>query len=96
MRYIRVRVSYAAPLIRDLAGVSSEEVEVEEGSTLRELVIKLAEVRGESVLPVLLDDAGRDLRVGVVALINGTPARSANAVVREGDEVVFSIIVDGG
>ncbi len=96
MSCIRVRVSYASPLIRELAGVESEEVEVERGSTLRELVRRLAEVHGERLLTALLDDAGRELRVGVLALVNGVPVRSAGTGIEEGDEVVFAIVADGG
>jgi len=47
-RSIRVRVQYLAPYIRDLVGVVEEVVEVAEGSTIGDLVARLAELHGGS------------------------------------------------
>jgi len=95
-RSIRVRVQYLAPYIRDLVGVGEEMVELAEGSTLRDLVVRLAELHGERVLTQLLDDSGRGLREGVLVLVNGATAQSADHEVRDGDTVSVLIALDGG
>ncbi len=71
-------------------------VELREGSTLRDLLARLAELHGEHVLTQLLDDSGRGLREGVLALVNGAVVQSVDHVVRDGDTVSILIALDGG
>ena len=93
---IRVRVQYLAPYIRDLVGVVEEVVEVAEGSTIGDLVARLAELHGRYLLTQLLDDSLRDLRAGVVVLVNDTVVQSLGHAVGDGDTVSILIALDGG
>jgi molybdopterin converting factor small subunit len=95
-RSIRVRVQYLAPYIRDLVGVVEEIVEVAEGSTIGDLVARLAELHGGYLLTQLLDDSRRNLRAGVVVLVNDTVVQSLDHVVGDGDTVSILIALDGG
>ncbi|MCC6047781.1 MAG: MoaD/ThiS family protein [Desulfurococcaceae archaeon] len=95
-RSIRVRVQYLAPYIRDLVGVVEEVVELAEGSTIGDLVARLAELHGGHLLTQLLDDSLRNLRAGVVVLVNDTVVQSLDHGVGDGDTVSILIALDGG
>jgi len=48
------------------------------------------------MLTHLLDDRGRNLREGVLVLVNGAAAQSADHEMRDSDTVSVLIALDGG
>jgi len=50
MKYIRVKAKYLSPYIRDLVGLSEEVVTVEEGSSVKDVIMKIAEIHGKRCL----------------------------------------------
>ncbi len=96
MKYIRVKAKYLSPYIRDLVGLSEEVVTVEEGSSVKDVIMKIAEIHGKQVLAQLLDDSERDLRGGVVVLVNNTTVQDINHKIQDNDTLVFLIALNGG
>ena len=96
MKYIRVKAKYLSPYIRDLVGLSEEVVTVEEGSSVKDVIMKIAEIHGKHVLAQLLDDSERDLRGGVVVLVNNTTVQDINHKIQDNDTLVFLIALNGG
>lgn len=96
MRYIKVKVRYLSPYIRNLVGVDEEIVITEEGSSIRDVIMKIAKVRGEQILNQLLRDDGRDLREGILIAVNDTVVQDINYKVEDGCTLSFLIALDGG
>lgn len=96
MRYIRVRVRYLTPYIRNLVGVDEEIITIEEGSSVRDVIMRVAELHGERLLDQLLRDDGRDLREGILVVVNDRVVQDVDYRVEDGDVVAFLIALDGG
>ncbi len=96
MRYIRVRVRYLTPYIRNLVGVDEEIITIEEGSSVRDVIMRVAELHGERLLDQLLRDDGRDLREGILVVVNDRVVQDVDYRVEDGDVVTFLIALDGG
>jgi molybdopterin converting factor small subunit len=96
MSFTRVRVKYIAPYIRSLVGVDEEVIEIREGATVKDLILKIAEIHGNHILSQLLEDDGRSLRQGVAVLVNGVVVQDIEAEVPNNSTVAFLLIVDGG
>lgn len=96
MRYIKVRVRYLTPYIRNLVGVDEEIITIEEGSSVRDVIMRVAEVHGERLLDQLLRDDGRDLREGILVVVNDRVVQDVDYRVEDGDVMAFLIALDGG
>ena len=96
MSFTRVRVKYVAPYIRSLVGVDEEVIEIREGATVKDLILKIAETHGNRILSQLLEDDGRSLRQGVVIVVNDVVVQDTEAKVPSNSTVAFLLIIDGG
>jgi len=96
MKYIKVRVRYFIPYFKKLIGVDEETIEIEVGSTVKDIIVKLSEIHGKEILVYMLDDDKKDLRENVLVMINDVVVPNAKYVVKDGETITFLIAVDGG
>lgn len=92
---MRVTVEYAAQL-RQAAGTSREELELDPGCTLADLVRRVAAAHGGPLEPLLLDAAG-DPRRSVLLFVGDDQVRGDTPVeLQNGDSVTLLSPVSGG
>ncbi len=82
--------------IAEAAGVEAVKVDLPEGANLRDLVRYLGRRQGSQLGSVLLDAENGNPSRFLLILVNQTPTREAETLLKDGDEVVFSGIVSGG
>ncbi|MEM1697823.1 MAG: MoaD/ThiS family protein [Thermofilaceae archaeon] len=85
-----------SPYLQALAKVSEEEFTLEEGSTVQSLLTKLSEVHGRELYELLFDDKWKELRSGVLVVLNDRIVQSVNERVKDGDVIVITIAYEGG
>ncbi len=93
---MRVKVRYFTTL-RELAGSSEEELELENGSTLADLLKKIAEKYGKKAKNYLFNKGKID--PSIYFLINGISARSLKGLettLEEGDVIAIIPPIGGG
>ena len=92
---MKVTVTYMAQ-IKLAAGVSEEEVALEQPCSAAELVRRLAERHGAALYRLLLTDAG-EMQPTILMFVNEVQVRGASGVVLgDGDEVAFLSPIAGG
>jgi MoaD family protein len=94
---MKLRVHYMAQL-RDALGRTEEDVEMPEGSTLAELLVRLAAGRDREVERHLITDAGQP-RPSLLVVVNDAPVSPREAVataLRPGDVVTLLPPIAGG
>jgi molybdopterin converting factor small subunit len=90
-----ITVQYSAQL-RVAAGVTSENVAVEDGCTLRQLAARLAERHGQAFRELLLASDGNP-RPSNIALVREQMVRwNETRALRDGDVVAFLSPIAGG
>ncbi len=82
--------------IAEAAGVDAVKVDLPEGANLRDLARSLGQEHGSQLGSVLLDAENGGPSRFLLILVNQTPTREAETLLKDGDEVVFSGIVSGG
>ena len=96
MSYIKVKVKYLAPYIKNLIGIDEEFIEIEKGSTIKDVILKLVEVHGKHVFTLLLKEGEKDLREGILIALNDIVVQSINHRVSDGDIISIFITANGG
>jgi len=96
MKYIRVKVKYLAPYIKNLMGLEEETITIEGEASLKDLMVKIAEIHGKHVLTQLLNESGDRLRESLLTLINNTVIQDINHKLKDGDTITLLIAIDGG
>jgi len=82
--------------VRRSAGTGGEELEVRDGSGLRDALGAAAALHGSEFRALVLDDDGA-VRPSIVVLVNGTPARrDGNDPLAAGDTIALLSAVAGG
>ncbi len=92
---IRVKVKYLAPLFQSLTGLESEELMLEKGTKLRDLLKELARAHGEELGKWFFSEDGR-LNQGTLIIVNGSIVHDFDKDLSDKDEVVLTIPFDGG
>ena len=91
---MRVTVEYTAQL-RQVAGTTREQLDLDAGCTLADLVRRVAAARAP-LAPLLLDSAG-DPRRSILLFVGDDQARCDTPVeLRDGDSVTLLSPVSGG
>ncbi|WP_448577861.1 MoaD/ThiS family protein [Thermosphaera sp.] len=93
--YIRVKVRYHAPLIQSVVGVESEELILEEGAKLKDLLKKIARARGRRLEQWFFSEDG-ELNQGILLIVNGSVVHDLDKDLNDMDEVLLTIPFDGG
>jgi len=95
---LKVNVRYFTTL-RELAGASEEEVEIGDGSTLTDLVKRIAEKYGEEASRYLYVDETREIDPAMQFLVNGASIRILQGLktrLADGDVVAVVPPIGGG
>lgn len=86
--------------IKRLIGVEqAEEIELEDGSLVRDLLILLAKKHGEAFKKAVYESGGVDLKSNFILMVNGLLLNQLKGIetpLKEGDRVVLMPIVSGG
>jgi molybdopterin converting factor small subunit len=92
---MNIVVNYSSQL-RQLSGVSSEQIEIEAPCSLQTLVTRLVEKHGEGLRGILLEPHG-NLRSSILAIVNDIQVHWQIAVqLQDGDVVTFLSPLAGG
>jgi len=96
---LKVRVEYLGHLKNMLGSRREEEIEVEDDSSVSELLTALSEKHGESFRKAVYEAGGKDIKSNFIATVNGYLLNQLNGVktkLKNGDHVVLMPIVSGG
>ena len=96
---MKVKVEYLGHIKNMLGSRREEEVEVEDNSSIRDLLVLLSEKHGESFKKAVYEAGGKDIKSNFIATVNGYLLNQLNGVetrLKNGDHVVLMPIVSGG
>jgi MoaD family protein len=96
---LKVRVEYLGHLKNMWASRREEEIEVEDDSSVSDLLIALSEKHGESFKKAVYEAGSKDIKSNFIASVNGYLLNQLNGVktkLKNGDHVVLMPIVSGG
>jgi molybdopterin synthase sulfur carrier subunit len=94
-----VKVEYLGHIKNILGSRREEEIEVEDNSSISDLLMVLSEKHGESFKKALYEAGGKDIKSNFIATVNGYLLNQLNGVetkLKNGDHVVLMPIVSGG
>ncbi len=92
---MKVTVEYAAQ-VKQAAGIGSETVQLDDGSSVEELVSRVADLHGETMKQVILDGQGR-LHPSILLFVGDDQVRGdAPVTLHESDVVTLLSPVSGG
>jgi len=95
---MRVKVLYLG-LVRNKIGKKEEEYEIEDGSTLSDLLDSLAETYDKSLGGVFKADKENRLDPTFIVTVNGSlkdPLRRKDVLLNDGDKVALMTLISGG
>lgn len=96
---LKVKVEYLGHIKNMLGSRREEEIEVEENSTVSNLLVVLSEKHGDSFKKAVYEAGGKDLKSNFIATVNGFLLNQLDGVetkLKNGDHVVLMPIVSGG
>ncbi len=93
--YIRVKVRYSAPLIQSMVGVESEDIVLETGAKLGNLLEELVRIHNGELDKWLFSENGK-LNQGILIMVNGSIVHHLDMDLSDMDEIVLAIPFDGG
>jgi len=96
---LKVKVEYLGHIKNILGSRREEEVEVEAGSSIRDLLVVLIGKHGESFKKAIYEAGGKDIKSNFIATVNGYLLNQLSGVetkLKDGDHVVLMPIVSGG
>jgi len=95
---MKVRVHYLG-YIKNLLDKKDEEFNIVEGTTLSELLDKLAGLYGQPFKKEVFEPGLKDLKTGFVATVNGILMDQLNGIqtkLKEGDNIILMSLMSGG
>ncbi len=90
---MRVKVALAS-IYREAAGVKELDLDLPEGSTLRDLLLKLAELYGEPFTRLMAEDGSIDR--DALLVVNGMSLKDAASKLKDGDFIFIASEIVGG
>lgn len=90
---LRVRVSLAS-IYREAAGVRELDLDLPDGSTVRDLIVRLSELYGGAFRKLITEDGSIDREA--LLLINGMSLKEPSFELKDGDFVFISSEIVGG
>jgi len=96
---LRVKVEYLGHIKNILESRREEEIDIEDDSSISDLLIVLSEKHGESFKKAVYEAGGKDIKSNFIATVNGYLLNQLNGVetkLKNGDHVVLMPIVSGG
>jgi molybdopterin converting factor small subunit len=95
---MKVKVHYLG-YIRNMLKQKEEELELEKGTSLSELLNKLAGIHGAPFKKEVFEPGLKDVKMGFAVTINGTLIGQLDGVetkLNEGDNVILISLMSGG
>jgi len=95
---VKVKVQYLG-FIKNLIKRSEDELELEEGASLSELLNKIAGIYGKPFKKEVYEPGLRDMKMGFVVTVNGILMGQLNGVdtqLNKGDNVILMSLMSGG
>lgn len=96
---LRVKVEYLGHIKNILRSRREEEIDVEDNSSMSDLLMVLSERHGEAFKKAVYEAGGKDIKSDFIATVNGLLLNQLNGVetkLKNGDHVVLMPIVSGG
>ncbi|RLF09995.1 MAG: hypothetical protein DRJ98_07130 [Thermoprotei archaeon] len=91
---MKIKVLFSA-MFREKAGVKELSIEMEKGEQLGDLLSKLNARYGRGFSEILNLESG-EMPDDVLILVNGTPTRSLDLELKDGDTVLLTVAIAGG
>lgn len=95
---MRVKVQYLG-VIRSKLGKTEEEVEIKEGASISDLLIRLAKTYGENLKSLFDEDEKNVLDPSYIATINGVligQLQGMKTRLKENDRISLMTLISGG
>jgi len=95
---MRIKVHYLG-YIKNMLEKKDEELDIREGTTLSELLDKLAGLYGQPFKKEVFEPGLKDLKTGFVVTVNGILMGQINGVqtkLKEGDNIILMSLMSGG
>ncbi|MEM3673116.1 MAG: MoaD/ThiS family protein [Candidatus Bathyarchaeia archaeon] len=96
---MRVKVEYVGHVKNIIGSGREEEIEVEEGASVAELLVVLADKYGEPFRKAFYDKGGADVKPNYIITVNGYLINQLEGIktkLNNGDRVTLLPIVSGG
>ena len=92
---MKIRINYTA-MLKAATGISGESIDIRPGSTLRECLLQLRSLHGQSLGPLLLTDSD-ELQPAVILCIGEeqVPLNHPHPL-QDGDELTILSAISGG
>ena len=94
-KVVRVRVKYLSELLQSVTGNVEEDVVLEEGSTLRDLLRRVVNLHGERLREWLFNER-EEFTGNILVLVNGEVTPNPERRLRDGDTIILTIPFNGG
>jgi len=95
---VKVTVEYLG-FIRNMLSKRTDELELREGTRLRELLSKLSERYGEDFKRQVYEPGQKDVKYGFVVTVNGVlmdQLRGVETQLKSGDHIILMSLMSGG
>ena len=95
---MKVTVEYLG-FIRNMLSKRTDELELREGTRLRELLSKLSERYGEDFKKQVYEPGQKDVKYGFVVTVNGVlmdQLRGVETQLKSGDHIILMSLMSGG
>jgi MoaD family protein len=95
---MKITVEYLG-FIRNMLSKRTEELELEEGTSLKELLSKLSERYGAEFKKQVYEPEQRDVKYGFVVTVNGIlmdQLKGVETPLKNGDHVILMSLMSGG
>ena len=95
---MKVKVHYLG-YIRNMLRRKEEELELEKGTSLSELLNRLAGIHGDPFKKEVFEPGLKDVKMGFAVTVNGTLIGQLDGVetkLNEGDNVILMSLMSGG
>jgi MoaD family protein len=95
---LNTHISYYG-LFRSKIGKTEDDIDIEEGSTVLDLLRKLSTMYGKSLEKLISEESGSTLDPSLVITVNGSildRSRDLNRKIKKGDKISLMSIVSGG
>jgi len=95
---VKVKVEYLG-FIRNMLSKRTEELELREGTSLKELLSELSERYGSEFKKQVYESGQKDVKYGFVVTVNGVlmdQLRGVETTLKTGDQVILMSLMSGG
>lgn len=95
---MKVKVEYLG-FIRNMLSKRTEELELREGTSLKELLSELSERYGSEFKKQVYESGQKDVKYGFVVTVNGVlmdQLRGVETTLKTGDQVILMSLMSGG